>query len=366
MVTYHEQMARVSLASLLKEIREQTAASQGNESQVSGDSKQMTFEFFGEMRTEDLIQFRSRTSGTAQGLRGSQRQTYIEASRKVAARFRLSLTISGEALSGFSRASENLKDGSPALLDQFLGFTNSTLTKSDDIVNEIFKLLDGYFRGGDDAEASFQKFIQALFGGAGGGGEKAAQSSDAAQLNVQMELSFEYSEETQVVQESDPIALDLNGDGIDLTSYQDGARFNITGKDPSATTAFVTGGDAFLAIDRNGNGVIDDGTELFGDQNGARNGYEELAKLDSNQDGRINRLDRDFDRLLLFKDNGNGRTENGELVSLKDAGIAELDLAYKNVKQAAAGGNRIAQVASYRRNDGSVGRTADAVLRFKA
>ena len=60
----------------------------------------------------------------------------------------------------------------------------------------------------------------------------------------------------------------------------------------------MTGGDAFLAIDRNGNGSIDDGTELFGDQNGAAHGFAELAKFDSNHDGVINAQDDDFDKLL--------------------------------------------------------------------
>jgi hypothetical protein len=168
------------------------------------------------------------------------------------------------------------------------------------------------------------------------------------------------------VQESDPITLDLNGNGIDLSSYRAGARFDITGKGKIATTAFVKGGDAFLAVDRNGNGIVDSGKELFGDQNGAKNGYEELAKLDSNRDGLINKLDKDFAKLLLFKDNGNGKTEPGELVSLAEAGIAELSLNYQNVNMTGGGGNRIAQIASYRRNDGAVGRTADAVLFFTA
>jgi hypothetical protein len=168
------------------------------------------------------------------------------------------------------------------------------------------------------------------------------------------------------VQESDPITLDLDGDGIELTRYGNGARFDITGKGQAATTAFVTGGDAFLAVDRNGNGIIDSGKELFGDQNGAKNGYEELAKLDSNLDGVINKLDKDFAKLVLFKDNGNGRTEPGELVSLTQAGIVELSLNHQNVNLKAAGGNRIGQIASYRRADGSVGQTADAILQFIA
>ena len=379
-VTYHTQMERVSLAATLRQVRERLSETQAGGTQAAtAESQQLTFQFFGEVRTEDLVLFRQRTDGVTQSLGGAQRETYIEVSRKVAARFQLSLTISGEALTGFTRASENLKDGSSSLFDKFLGFGKDVLSNPDDVVNEILKLLDGFFRGNGDFETAFEKFRTAVFGAGAQPGDGMADASSASfqlypyrysELNIQMEFSFEYSESVQVgeaaVQESDPIALDLNGNGIDLSNYRNGARFDITGKNETATTAFVTGGDAFLAIDQNGNGIIDTGKELFGDQNGARNGYEELAKLDSNKDGLINKFDKDFDKLLLFKDNGNGRTERGELVSLAEAGIAELSLDYQNVNMTASGGNRIAQIASYRRTDGATGRTADAVLHFTA
>ena len=72
----------------------------------------------------------------------------------------------------------------------------------------------------------------------------------------------------------------------------------------------------------------------------------------------------DFDKLLLFKDNGNGKTERGELVSLAEAGITELSLSYRNVNLQTSGGNRIGQIATYRRADGSTGTTADTILNF--
>ena len=190
----------------------------------------------------------------------------------------------------------------------------------------------------------------------------------AGSLSIQLEFEFEYEERVQVqqaaVQQSDPIVLDLDGDGIELTSYAQGARFDITGTGKQVTTGFVTGGDAFLAMDRNANGRIDNGAELFGDQNGAANGFEELRRLDTNRDGRINRLDAEYDGLLLWRDDGDGQTEAGELIGLAEAGIEEISLGYRNVSQVAAGGNRIAQIASFLRNDGSRGTAADALLNF--
>lgn len=196
-----------------------------------------------------------------------------------------------------------------------------------------------------------------------------ATAAETVSARYQFEFSFTFSASVEIeqaaVQQSDPIVLDLNGNGIELTSYKNGARFDIAGNGRQVTTAFVTGGDAFLAIDRNDNGAIDSGKELFGDQNGAVNGYEELARLDSNGDHRINKLDRDFDQLRLFRDNGDGKTDPGELISLAQAGIAELSLDYRAVALQASGGNRIAQIATYRRADGSSGRTADALLSYK-
>jgi hypothetical protein len=378
-VTYHAQMERVSLAITLQQVRDKLAETQGDGTQAGAvDSNQLTFEFYGEVRSEELAMFRQRTGNVAQGLEGTQKETYMELSRKVAARFQMSLTISGEALSGFTRASENLADGQSPLFDKFLGFGKDLLSSPDKIMDGILKLLGGFFSGQGDFEAAFTKFVNGLLGSGMLPQSSAAQAKDGTsttgtssfQLNIQMEFSFEFSARVQVgeaqVQESDPITLDLNGNGIELTSYRNGAHFDITGTGQAATTAFVSGGDAFLALDRNANGVIDSGKELFGDQNGARNGYEELAKLDSNLDGLINKLDKDFAKLVLFKDNGNGRTEPAELVSLSEAGIVELSLNYQSVNMTAAGGNRIGQIASYRRADGSNGLAADTILRFIA
>jgi hypothetical protein len=107
-----------------------------------------------------------------------------------------------------------------------------------------------------------------------------------------MELKFEMTMEIRTAVESldkqqDPIVFDLDGDGIELTDTANGVRFDITGTGKAVQTAWVRGGDALLAWDRNGNGKIDSGLELFGDQRGATNGFEELRKLDTNSDGFI-------------------------------------------------------------------------------
>ncbi len=379
-VVYKSQMQRVSLSAAFQEAAARVeTGTDGDESTVQAASQQLSFSFFAESRTEELVSFSQRTASTAEGLEGSQKSTYIEASRTVAQRFSFSMSISGEALSGYAGASDALANSeNPQDFDSFLKLVNKAMGKADDVLNDIFKLLNDFFNGTADMKTRAKEFMDGLSGlgllsdqsgqAVAANGQNGQQTQfQAFGFNIQLEFSFESVEVTQVaVQQSDPITLDLNGNGVELTSYTNGANFDITGSGTKVNTAFVTGGDAFLAIDRNGNGRIDSGKELFGDQNGANNGFEELRKLDSNSDGLINASDRDFARLRLFRDNGNGQTEAGELISLKDAGVEEISLAYRNTDEAASGGNRIGQIASFRYADGRRATAADAILNYTA
>lgn len=170
------------------------------------------------------------------------------------------------------------------------------------------------------------------------------------------------------VVEGDPLVFDMDGDGIEVSSLDDGVEFDIDGDGRKEKTAFATGDDAFLALDRNGNGSIDSGKELFGDQHGARNGLEQLAKHDSNGDGRIDANDAVFHELRLFTDrNRNGRSERSELLTLEQADIKSIDLdSTRDVDRRLDSGNRITQIASYTRNDGTTGRAGDVMLKYLA
>jgi hypothetical protein len=371
-IIYQSQMARASLSVQLQQAAARvTGSGEEGEAVAEGAAQQLKFDFFAEVRTEELVRFEERTTAVAEGRQGAQRETFVEASRSVAARFAVSIEISGAALNGFAGAAEGLQDAEEGFFDQFLGFAQDALSQADEALNEMLGMLQDFFGGENNFQAMFQGLLDGFgdlgqLGGAGGtAGTESAVQSQSFSMTIQMEFEFTATMSVEgVVQESDPIVFDLDGDGVELTSYRQGARFDIVGNGQSVNTAFVTGGDAFLAVDRNGNGTIDSGRELFGDQNGAANGFEELRKLDSNADGRINSLDRDFDSLRLFKDNGNGKTEEGELVSLSDAGIEEIMLGYRNVNQVASGGNRLAQLASFTFTDGRRGQAADAILNY--
>jgi hypothetical protein len=138
--------------------------------------------------------------------------------------------------------------------------------------------------------------------------------------------------------QSSPLVLDLAGDGIETTSVARGVRFDLAGAGP-LTTAWLSGrDDALLALDRNGNGRIDDGSELFGNVAGGRpraDGFQALAELDArslggNEDGVIDRHDRMFSALRLWRDaNRDGVAQPRELRALARAGVAAIGLAAK-------------------------------------
>jgi len=97
----------------------------------------------------------------------------------------------------------------------------------------------------------------------------------------------------------------------------------------------------FLALDRNKNGTIDSGEELFGENQGrgVANGFEALRKLDSDKNGLINAKDGEFHRLLLWNDaNGNGTSEPTELVPLAKKSVVEISLQYKKNQVYPVGG----------------------------
>lgn len=108
-----------------------------------------------------------------------------------------------------------------------------------------------------------------------------------------------------------------------------------------------SGDSAFLAIDRNGNGLIDDGGELFGNgmkmNNGqfAPNGFEALAELDTNHDNIIDSSDAAWPHLLLWIDrNHNGVSEPDEIVPIAQSQITAIDVEYHWTGRVDADGNR--------------------------
>ncbi|WP_417815888.1 hypothetical protein [Thalassospira alkalitolerans] len=193
--------------------------------------------------------------------------------------------------------------------------------------------------------------IEARFASASGNGKISISEFNARIEQIRVEIIN--------ITQQDPLILDLDGNGIDITSLENGKVFDINGDGADDKTAWITGNDALLALDRNGDGTINDGTELFGDQNGAKDGFAELAKYDANNDGRIDNQDDVFSSLVLLR-------ADGSTGSLEDAGITAIDLTFITpLDQKLVGGVQVAS-ARFERDNGNIGTVGEVLFDVRA
>ncbi len=169
----------------------------------------------------------------------------------------------------------------------------------------------------------------------------------------------------------DPLALDLDGNGIRTIAANQfsGSLFDHDGDGIRTASGWVGKEDGLLVYDRNGDGIINNGSELFGDatrlKNGgtAEHGFAALADLDDNGDGKIDAADKAFSSLRVWRDlNQDGISQEGELLTLEQAKVRSLSTQFRNTNRSLGDGNTLAQEGSYTTTDGQTRQMGDLLL----
>lgn len=174
-----------------------------------------------------------------------------------------------------------------------------------------------------------------------------------------------------------PVIIDMTGNGLTLTSLDDGVLFDFRGDGRKMRVSWTRPGadDAWLVLDRNGNGTIDNGTEMFGNITAQPasphlNGFLALSEFDKpqkggNGDGVIDKNDSVYSRLRLWRDaNHDGVSQSEELSSLETGGLISIRLDYQDSKRVDANGNQYRYKARVTdKRNSTIGRWAyDVVL----
>ena len=145
-------------------------------------------------------------------------------------------------------------------------------------------------------------------------------------FSVALVMSRSYHEESNVSlrfgdarQKKDPLVINFAGNAAQLSNQR--FRFDLDADGQTENINFVASGSGFLALDRNGDGVINNGLELFGAKSG--NGFAELSQLDADQNGWIDENDPAYEQLQVWTKDSTGKDQ---LSTVKQTGIGAINL----------------------------------------
>ena len=196
---------------------------------------------------------------------------------------------------------------------------------------------------------------------------------DPSRIGIDQTCNRDFTAARNLVIRRDPLVLDLDGDGLELLPASGAILFDHNADSIKTGTGWVHPNDGFLVRDLNGNGVIDTGRELFGEDtlksNGAlaAEGFDALRELDSNSDGQITNLDTAFNELKVWRDlNQDGISQANELSTLGQLNITSINTNGTDAGPQARqliNNNRVALSSTFTQNttDGQVSRTVGAI-----
>ena len=167
----------------------------------------------------------------------------------------------------------------------------------------------------------------------------------------------------------DPLALDLDGDGIETRGADGKVVFDHNGDGVKTGTGWLRPDDGWLVLDRNSNGTIDNGGELFGvdtvksDGTKATDGFDALSDLDSNDDGVFDAKDTRFADVRVWRDlNQDGVSQSSELSTLAANNIRSISLNKTSTTIHLGNGNAQTATATFTRTDDTTGTAANLGL----
>jgi hypothetical protein len=152
----------------------------------------------------------------------------------------------------------------------------------------------------------------------------------------------------------DPLVLDLDGDGIELSPIAGSTvHFDYDQDGFAEKTGWVSADDGILVVDSNVNGLVDGAAELFGSP--TQDGFAVLETYDTNGDGKIDAADDAFGSLRVWRDlDQDGASDAGEMMTLVEAGITSLSLSRGDIA-GTNNGHGIGFEGQYTRTDGTTG-----------